>query len=330
MILSIDGGATKTCAILYDESDRTFQSSGISGPSTFLTVPRDISENNIREAMDQALHGSGKSLSQVNYVILGIAGAGDSREATALGNSIVRDVMGNHPYALENDGYMGYRMSNMFQDGIVFAPGTGSVGFYQKNGEINRIGGWGWFAGDEGSASWIAKRSITLAQRQKDGIIPGDSLVRIIEEYFNNDFRDIMGSLESRKDKRQIALLAPYISGLASRGDETALSILQEAGEYVASVVNAAMNNFDSCPVVSIVGGTVRSGKFFTNTIASGSKCKPRFYYGYHVCVGGIVIASREMGFQITEKDRDFIIAQLESDIKMKPAELLKNSLGMI
>jgi N-acetylglucosamine kinase len=330
MILSIDGGATKTCAILFDEADRTFLSSGISGPSNFLTVSQEVSSDNIRDAMDQALSEAGKDISQVRYVILGVAGAGDSKDATALGNRIVRTVMGNHPYTLENDGYMAYRMSNMFQDGIVFAPGTGSVGFYQKDGSLNRIGGWGWFAGDEGSASWMAKRCITLAQRQKDGILQGDSLVKLVEEYFQNDFRDVMGTLEGKKDKRHIALLAPHISMLASSGDEAALSILQEAGEYAASVINAAMANFRECPEVSVLGGTVRSGKFFTNTIISHTKCRPKFFYGYHVCVGGIVIASREMGFQLTTKDRDFIISQLESDIRKKPADLLRDSLGFI
>ncbi|WP_393971528.1 N-acetylglucosamine kinase [Oxyplasma meridianum] len=330
MILSIDGGATKTCAILFDEADKTFLSSGISGPSNFLTVSQDVSEDNINDAMDQALTQAGMDLSQVRYVILGIAGAGDSKEATALGNRIVRNVMGNHPYTLENDGYLAYRMSNMFQDGIIFAPGTGSVGFYQKEGKINRIGGWGWFAGDEGSASWMAKRCITLAQRQKDGILQGDSLVKLVEEYFQNDFRDVMGSLEGKKDKRHIALLAPRISTMASSGDETALSILQEAGEYAASVINAAMVNFRVCPEVSVLGGTVRSGKFFTNTITANSRCRPKFFYGYHVCVGGIVIGSREMGLQLTAKDRDFIISQLEADIKRKPAELLRDSLGFI
>jgi len=330
MILSIDGGATKTCAILFDEADRTFLSSGISGPSNFLSVPQEVSEDNIRDAMEQALTGAGKDLSQVKYVILGIAGAGDSREATALGNRIVRNVMGNHPYTLENDGYMAYRMSNMFQDGIVFAPGTGSVGFYQKDGNLNRIGGWGWFAGDEGSASWMAKRCITLAQRQKDGILQGDSLVKLVEEYFQNDFRDVMGTLEGKKDKRHIALLAPRISMLATSGDAAALSILQEAGEYAGSVINAAMVHFRECPEVSVLGGTVRSGKFFTNTVTANSKCKPKFFYGYHVCVGGIVVGCREMGLQITSKDRDFIISQLEADIKKKPAELLRDSLGFI
>ena len=55
MILSVDGGATKTCAILYDDERKRFVSSGIAGPSHFVSVSPDVSEKNIREAVNEAL-----------------------------------------------------------------------------------------------------------------------------------------------------------------------------------------------------------------------------------------------------------------------------------
>ena len=54
MILSVDGGATKTCAILYDGEKNLFVSSGIARPSHFVSVEPDVSEKNIREAMNEA------------------------------------------------------------------------------------------------------------------------------------------------------------------------------------------------------------------------------------------------------------------------------------
>ena len=147
-------------------------------------------------------------------MILGIAGAGDSVETTAHGEKIVKRVLGKKRFVLNNDGYVAYRMSNLFQDGVMFAPGTGSVGFYQKREELNRIAGWRWFAGDEGSASWIARRAITLAERQKDGLIAGDTPVHLIEEYFGNNFREAIGRIEIDHDKRNISLPAPRVSQL--------------------------------------------------------------------------------------------------------------------
>ncbi|MCW6171140.1 MAG: hypothetical protein LVQ96_08235 [Thermoplasmatales archaeon] len=142
MILSVDGGATKTCAILYDDEENLFASSGIAGPSHFVSVRPDVSERNIREAMNETILDGDERIDNVDSVIFGIAGAGDSVETTAHGEKIVKRVLGEKRFVLNNDGYAAYRMSNLFQDGVMFAPGTGSVGFYQKREELNRIAGW--------------------------------------------------------------------------------------------------------------------------------------------------------------------------------------------
>ncbi len=330
MILSVDGGATKTCAILYDDERKRFVSSGIAGPSHFVSVSPDVSEKNIREAVNEALLEGDENIDNVDSVILGVAGAGDSIETTERGEKIVQRVLGRKKFVLNNDGYVAYRMSNLFQDGVMFAPGTGSVGFYQKSGKLKRIAGWGWFAGDEGSASWIAKRAITLAERQKDGLIPGDTFVRLIEEYFSDNFKEAIGHLEIVHDKRKVSLLAPRVSQLASNGNELALSIISEAGEYVGNAINACLNNFDKCPEVSVVGGTVQAGEHFKNAIEKASKCRPRFFPGYDVCVGGIMIVSNTLGNNISAEERDKIVTELEHDIMKKPKERLRDSLGVI
>ncbi|EQB72238.1 MAG: hypothetical protein AMDU1_APLC00011G0030 [Thermoplasmatales archaeon A-plasma] len=54
MILSVDGGATKTCAVVYDEKSHKFMASGISAASNFMSVPGQASRENIRIAVDSA------------------------------------------------------------------------------------------------------------------------------------------------------------------------------------------------------------------------------------------------------------------------------------
>ena len=51
MILSVDGGATKTCAIIYDEKSHKFMASGISAASNFMSVSEQVSLENIQIAM---------------------------------------------------------------------------------------------------------------------------------------------------------------------------------------------------------------------------------------------------------------------------------------
>ena len=53
MILSIDGGATKTCSILFDENAKKVIGVGISGPSNFTTVPEETAVNDIEHTLRQ-------------------------------------------------------------------------------------------------------------------------------------------------------------------------------------------------------------------------------------------------------------------------------------
>ena len=330
MILSVDGGATKTCAVVYDEKSHKFMASGISAASNFMSVSEKTSRENIRIAVDSALQNADVTKSELDYIVLGLAGIGDSARSTKTGNNIVREIFDAGKYRLENDGFVAYRMSNLFDDGVMFAPGTGSVGFYQKDKAIHRVGGWGWFAGDEGSASWISKTAITYAERQSDGILPGSSMVELVEQYFGDNFRNVIGTIEKNRDKRKIAMMAPYVTQLAAAGDQVAISIIQEAAGYTASILNSMLRQFQSCPAVSVVGGTTLSGKMLQDSIQSSLKCKVRFFPGFHVSIGGIVLASLDMDFSFTKAERDQAINSLQESVMKKNPIILRDSLGII
>ncbi len=330
MILSIDGGATKTCAIVYEEKSHSFLSSGISGASNFMSVPEKISLENLQTAINSALQAAGVNINELDYIVLGLAGIGDSAASTEIGNDMVRKIFGHRNYRLENDGLVAYRMSNMFVDGVMFAPGTGSVGYYQKDGIIKRVGGWGWFAGDEGSASWISKMAITLAERESDGVLPGSSMVKLVEQYFGDSLRNVAGFIEKNRDKRKIAMLAPHVTKLAMAGDQVAATIIHEAGLYTASILNSMLKQFSQCPAVSVVGGTTLAGKLLMDSIQSSVKCNIKFFAGFNVCVGGILLASQEMGFPFSEKDRDQAINSLQGSVMTNSPEKLRDSLGII
>ncbi|MEM3449351.1 MAG: BadF/BadG/BcrA/BcrD ATPase family protein, partial [Nitrososphaerota archaeon] len=101
MILSIDVGATKTCAIIYEEKSHRFMSSGISGASNFMSVSEEESLENIKKAIDFALQGADVDLEELDYIILGLAGIEDSAKSTETGNNIVKRILGSRKYRLE-------------------------------------------------------------------------------------------------------------------------------------------------------------------------------------------------------------------------------------
>ncbi|ARD85421.1 MULTISPECIES: BadF/BadG/BcrA/BcrD ATPase family protein [Ferroplasma] len=324
-IMSVDGGATKTVAALYDSNEDKITSIGISGPSNYFSVPHEESQNNIVSAISSAYHNWKQD--DIKFIV-GIAGFGDSKKANEIGKSIMDRIFSNKPYILENDGICAYRMAHLFDDGGIFAPGTGSIAIYQHNNEINRLGGWGWFAGDEGSASWIGKRSITMAEEQYDGIIEGSSLIELLESYFHNDFIELINKFETAHPKREIAMLAPHISKLALEGDKASNVVINEAAGYDAKILHVLDNKLVN-KSMALIGGTTGSDILIKN-VKKYYNSKLKFYHGYDVCTGGLLIAADRNNIRIDKNFRDKLVSNVEELIKMVNPEDLKKYLGII
>ncbi len=325
-ILSVDGGATKTVACIYDSNNDKIIGIGISGPSNYFSVTHEESQRNITAAIDKS-YPEWRNDSDLK-IIVGVAGFGDSKKANEIGKSIMDNIFNNKNYILENDGICAYRMAHIFEDGAIFAPGTGSIGIYQIDGKINRLGGWGWFAGDEGAASWIGKKAITMAEEQYDGIIDGNSMINILESYFNNTFVELINGIESNPNKRKIAMIAPYISKLALEGDKTAISIINEAADYDSKILNV-LNNKIKKHSLAVVGGTTGSTILIKN-IKKPENSELKIYHGYDVCVGGIIIAANKNNIAIDKSLRDKLVSNIDNLIQKFDYKELNKYLGII
>ncbi len=310
MILSVDGGATKTVALIYDYRNEKLIGLGISGPSNLSSAGPKLAEENIRDAVNQALNFAGIKIGEIEKGIFGIAGIGDSKSLTDLGESIIDRSFGRNDFVKINDGMPAYFMANLDMDGIIFAGGTGSVLFYSIESRLTRVGGWNWFVGDDGSASWIAKRALNIATMEYDGIYHTHDLVREAESYFGDEFREAMAAIEIKRDKRKVAGFAPRVSSLATRGYHNAMLIMKESASYVSSLINATKMKFNGNVKISLVGGTMLSGNFYTQMIMEGINQEADVFYGYQVAAGGILLSMKELGLRPTFEIRNSILKQ--------------------
>jgi N-acetylglucosamine kinase-like BadF-type ATPase len=316
MLLSVDGGATKTVAIIFDSKENKIKGMGISGPSNFVSAGPEMAEKNIRSAISNALNESSLNMDSIQSGIFGISGIGDSAKDTNTGTEIINRITRRTDFIKVNDGEPAYKLANINEEGIVFAGGTGSVCFYLLNGKMNRIGGWGWFIGDDGSASWISKRALNIATMEYDNIIYDKEILHSSEKYFEKDFRNLIADIEQIHDKRLVAGFAPYISRLAIDGNPIAMGILKESADYVSLTVKAAKKNFRKASRISILGGTVLAGKIYTDLIRSNLNEDIFIYPGYQVAIGGILILKEKIGDVIDFNLRDNIILQMEKIIR--------------
>ncbi|TRM74027.1 hypothetical protein DJ523_05885, partial [Sulfolobus sp. E5] len=291
--MSVDGGASKTIAVIYDNNQ--IRGVGISGPSSFYVVGKRTAIANILSAIRQA---KGK-IHEIPRAVFCLSGAGDSNDSDEIVNEIVKAVSIKafiKSYKVYNDGVAAYRVANAFEDGITVVTGSSNINYYQKNGILKRLGGWGWFAGDEGSASWIGRRALTYAIRQHDGLLEGYDLVEAVEEYFGKPLKKVIQQLELKPDKALVSGLATKVVELAKSGSSYANLILDEAVEYISTTIRKLLKEFDSThPRISLVGGLMQAGDFLLNKVRHSLPSSLDFhvFYGYQAVIGGIVILDR-------------------------------------
>ena len=85
-VLGIDGGGTKTEAVLMDEN-RQVLGSGKSGPSNYQSVGMEVATNSIQTAILQAVANSNNHQS-ISGICLGLAGVGRPEDFSVVENCL--------------------------------------------------------------------------------------------------------------------------------------------------------------------------------------------------------------------------------------------------
>lgn len=264
--LGIDGGGTKTKAILMDETDKVYfeklyRSCNyiVDGESVIYEVLGDILE----DVKDYPIQS----------VFFAIAGYKDIPSDVPIIERKVADNFPNYNIVLGNDTENALAGALAGEPGINVIAGTGSIGLgLSSKKEYIRSGGWHHvFGGDEGSAYWIASQLLINFTRQSDGRDPKTKLYAYMKEKYNliND-EDILELVITEWDasRSKIASLAIDVYNLAVLGDTIALDIYKRAAKELADIVLAIANKIDERPLkVSYTGGVFKAGSYILDPL---------------------------------------------------------------
>ena len=154
--IGVDGGASKTAAIIVDEHGRKV-GAGLAGGSNHLRVGIEEATRNVERAVNIALREAHIAINDVEYAYCGIAGSDHPMHRQRVVESLSMFFpRGN--FIVDTDARIALTGAVGFGAGIVVISGTGSVAFGRNTaGEESRAGGWGPTLGDEGSGFWIAR-----------------------------------------------------------------------------------------------------------------------------------------------------------------------------
>ncbi|MCL4447548.1 MAG: hypothetical protein M1163_04020 [Candidatus Thermoplasmatota archaeon] len=303
-IISVDGGATKTIAVVHSTEGRVL-GVGVAGSSNYKNVGLITFNRNLLSAIEKAKENSG--VNEVEEYTFALAGMKDSEKDSKTIIDTLNGMLPDTKLSFYNDGEAGFYSRFPEGTGIVVAPGTGMVSYGVYDGRVERSCGWGWFLDDEGSGFSIGLKCLREATKLMD--IRDDRNTRIlnfVREYFKlSDDRELVSRVGRGKlDIRGIALLATHVSRLAEEDDAVANEIMNEAAHSSLSFRLSLYKRLGSPTEINIsgYGGVLRAGEWYWNRITreideriGKMKYKPPLF-GYEAVIGSMVLRHIEDG----------------------------------
>jgi len=270
-VAGIDGGASKTVALIADGNGRIL-GKGRAGPSNYHNVGVQVAAVAIKNALKKARSNAGAT-EKPDICVVALAGI-DSEQDMITTSHFVKNARIAKTSIVIHDSVAAIYATTKGRPGIVVNSGTGSfaAGINSK-GTYARAGGWGCILGDEGSAYDIGLRAIKMAFRSFDGREDYTELTEILERRFRiRKVDDLVSQIYSTGlTVEQIAAVAPTVIRSA-RTDRISRRILDEAGTQLGELVCAVAIRLNMTKLefpVAAVGGNFKSGGYLIRALKS-------------------------------------------------------------
>ena len=264
--LGIDGGGTRTRALVADSQGRTL-GSGVSGSTNRNHHTRDQVRANLRDAILGATAGYPINNTVIFLGMCGVSTDADRADIISIAREIP-EVSASAEVIVENDARIGLTGGLSGRPGIVLIAGTGSACLgINAQGETWWCGGWGAMADDAGSAAWIGLRAIQMAVRAEDGRIAPTALRNTVFDFLGlREPRELIDRVHNRGlTREELGLLAPRVIAAAGEGDAVAGKIVADAvaelSQLVCTTASRLFRN-EACEMI-LVGGLALSGPPF-------------------------------------------------------------------
>ncbi|MFC3749450.1 N-acetylglucosamine kinase [Paenibacillus sp. GCM10012306] len=237
--LGLDGGGTKTYALLSDEQGNVL-GKGKSGNGNHQ-VDAARAASSIREATFGALADAGLSLDDIQHAYLGLAGADRDADYEIL-HPIIRDI-GFTRYTINCDTMIGLRAGTNRPYGVSLICGTGTNSAGRNlHGQHYQCGGFDYMYGDFGGGGSLnieVFRSVIRAWdgREQPTLLTAPLLKMLGYESVERMFNDFLDH-----GKHVPTDAARLLFEAAAEGDAVALEILHrqgvELGKSAAAVIH--------------------------------------------------------------------------------------------
>ena len=247
LFVGIDGGGTKTRAVILDERAAVLAEK--TGPASTLALSADTAWRVIADmvtAMRAALPAAGQRL----HWGIGLAGTEFSDEYARF-ETLVPEAA---TLQVVSDAHAACVGAHAARDGAIVAVGTGIVGYRICTGVSRRASGWGFPQDDRGSGAWIGLDAISATLRALDGRREASALTADIGAGFDGR-ADRIVAWAARAGAADFAAFARRVAAHADSKDPLAIEILARAGREVAQILDALLIDCPADLALALVGG---------------------------------------------------------------------------
>lgn len=234
-IIGIDGGGTKTDAVLCDETGRVLRRVR-GGPGSPTSQPLAQAVGNLRAVLDALLAGQP---GHIDALFAGLSGGSVGDNAAVMRRELAALLPGCGRLDNNTDALNALRSAVPAGDALVAICGTGSSVFAHAAGRLHQVGGWGHLLGDEGSGFDLGRRALTAALRELDGRGPATALTAACRDRLGQDVHRAVPRLYEG-GRALVASFAPVLLEQAARGDAVAVREFETAAAGLAEAIQTA------------------------------------------------------------------------------------------
>ena len=248
LLLGVDGGGSHCRARLATAAGKTI-GEGIAGPANIRMELEESFAAVFASAM-QCLTTAGLNKEDGARIIacFTLAGATGPAELAAARRY-------KHPFAKEiivSDVHAACIGAHGGRDGGVLAVGTGTIGWAERAGQHDRVGGWGFPLSDEGSGAWLGAEALRRVLWAHDGRIPWSPALHELSEQFKGDPHAIVRFVTHARPK-DFARFAPIVVAHAAQTDPAAVELMRLAASHIEALLARLVALGSHC--VALVGG---------------------------------------------------------------------------
>jgi len=321
-VLAIDGGGTKTCAVICDEYG-TIYSKVMTSRSNPTAMDAHDFEATIHGLLQNLRQQTPQLFTAIHSCFAGMAGVKES-QAEGIVEGIIRQyVDSTTPIVIENDALIALYAGTLGQEGIVQIAGTGAItlGFHRQG--MCRVGGWGYLFDDEGSGYDLGIQALKAVFQSDDQRAQPTALTDVVLQHFAvKQVPQLIEPIYGASHPRTvIAPLGKYVFQVAQQGDMVAKHIVQDACRKYYKAIKTCYASMDweqrDVPVV-LAGGVFSNNSMIVpwlQQFALADQLPLRFMLPVLEPIGGAVVGAFKMAH--IQLDRSFVEAFQTNFTKM-------------